>query len=74
MSQYLGKQQHGWWWLRTNNQLRYSKATHGLHTEDYFRNSKHIVKWWYIKCELDWYRMMKEYKKLAEGPLEPLVA
>jgi len=32
------------------------------------------VKYWYIECELDWYRMKKEAKILAEGPLEPMKA
>lgn len=67
MSKYLGKEQHGYWWLHANGTLRRSK------------NQKPELTWfclgiWFIRCELDWYRMMKEYKQLVEGPIEPLVA
>ena len=63
MSQYLGKKQHGYWWLHCNGTLQRTLINYPI-----------CIKCWYVRCELDWYRMMKEYKMLAEGPLEPLVA
>lgn len=69
MSQYNGKSSHGYWWLHYNGQLRYSKNCHGVDPEDYFYYAP-VVKWWYVRCELDYYRMLKEYNVLKEGPID----
>ena len=66
MSQYLGEQQHGYWWLHCNNTLLFSKNKSEM--------SRYVIKTWMVKCELDWYRMMKEQSILKEGPLESIVA
>lgn len=74
LSQYKGSKQHGYWALHCNNGLQYhSKSCHGVKPGDMFQGWQWI-EWWHIRCELDWYRMMKEYKVLAEGPLVPIKA
>ena len=73
MSQFSEIGKLGYWWLHANNGLRYSSNCHGMKPEEFFDNWL-CIKWWYVECELDWYRMMKEYKQLAEGPLEPIKA
>lgn len=67
MSQYLGRRQHGYWWLHANGTLRCSGKQRPEIT--WF-----CIGTWNVRCKLDWYRMMKEYKVLVEGPIEPLVA
>ena len=73
MSEYLGESQHGYWSLHVNGTLHYSKNCNGVEPFLFFSKWT-TVKWWKVLCELDWYRMMKESKQLAEGPLEPMVA
>lgn len=73
MSQYLGKEQHGYWSLHVNGTLQRTTNCHGVDPEVFY-NSWTILGWWHVRCELDWYRMCKESNKLREGPLEPLVA
>ena len=74
MSKYIGESQHGYWWLHVNGILeRQGTNCHGVDPNEYF-DTWTCVKWWHIRCELDWYRMMKESKRLVEGPLEPMVA
>ena len=71
LSKYLGKKQHGYWWLHVNGTLqRQGTNCHGLEPEAYFDNWT-VVKWWHIRCELDWYRMNKEADTLKNGPLVP---
>lgn len=73
MSQYIGKEQHGYWSLHVNGTLDYCTNCYGLKPEEFYDNWT-IVKWWHVRCELDWYRMMKEYKQLVEGPPRPVIA
>jgi hypothetical protein len=73
VSQYLGKKQHGYWWLHANGTLQYSTNCHGMKPEEFFQNWT-CIEWWHVRCELDWYRMMKEYKQLADGPVRPITA
>jgi len=74
LSQFKEKGKLGYWALHCNNNLQFhSKSCHGVDPEVMFAGWQ-WVKYWHIQCELDWYRMMKEYKELAEGPLEPIKA
>jgi len=66
LSQYLGKKQHGYWWLHTNGTILYSNNYHSMQAHPFF-SMWTCVKYWKVRCELDWYRMNKEYKELAEG-------
>jgi len=66
LSQYNGSKQHGYWSLHVNGALRRHKNCKGMNPKVFFR-SRVIVTWWHVECELDWYRMMKEYNILKEG-------
>jgi hypothetical protein len=63
---YEGKEQHGYWWLHYNHQLKYTKTCHGETPEDFFQYAP-CVKWWHVRCELDFYRMLKEERALRKG-------
>jgi hypothetical protein len=69
LSQYRDKEHDGYWWLHYSGQLRYAGNCHGIPPEDYFYYAP-VVQWWNVRCELDYYRMLKEYNVLREGPLE----
>ena len=74
MSKFEDDGKLGYWALHCNNSLQYhSRSCHGVDPEVMFQGWQ-WVKYWHIRCELDWYRMMKEYKQLAEGPLVPIKA
>ena len=74
MSKYVGKEQHGYWWLHYSGQLRKQGSNcHGMEPNEFFKSFP-VIEWWYIRCELDWYRMQKQYKELVEGPVEPITA
>jgi len=73
LSKYKGEEQHGYWWLHSSGTLRYSTNCHGVDPITFF-NTWTCIKWWHVQCELDWYRMNKEYKVLVEGPIEPTYA
>ena len=65
----------GYWWLHVNGTLQYQgKTCHGVDPHLFFKDSWHILDWWKIECELDWYRMKKEADILREGPVEPITA
>lgn len=73
MSEYKGKHQHGQWWMHCNGTLQ--RNTPGITTSKKFElRSPHVIKTWNIRCELDWYRMMRQYNELREGTIPPLVA
>lgn len=72
-SEYNGERDHGYWWLHYNSTLQFSKNLHGVDPEDYFKYAP-VIKWWYVQCELDYYRMKKEFYIQREGPLEDLHA
>ena len=72
MSKY-SKKDNGYWWLHLNGTLQYSSNCHGMDPNEFF-NSTLCVNWWNVRCELDWYRMLKEWKELVEGISGPIVA
>ena len=74
MTQFKENGKLGYWALHCNGTLQFhSHNCHGVDPEVMFSGWQ-WVKYWRIRCELDWYRMMKEYKELVEGPLEPMIA
>lgn len=68
--EYKGKEQHGYWWLHVNGTLQYEVFS----TDPTYLKYLPAVKVWKVKCELDWYRMIKEYHIHREGPLPDVVA
>lgn len=73
MSQYVGKEQHGNWWMHCNGTLQKTPNDINL-SKGFIYKSQHVIKTWDVRCELDWYRMMKEYHELREGTIPDLVA
>jgi len=74
LTQFQEEGKLGYWALHCNGTLQYhSRSCHNVDPEVMFSGWQ-WVKYWHIRCELDWYRMMKEYKVLVEGPLEPMTA
>ena len=64
----------GYWWLHCNETLQYEGTNcHGVDPNVFFDNWT-VLGWWYVRCELDWYRMKKEADVLKNGPLEPMTA
>jgi len=65
----------GYWWLHVNGTLQYQGTNcHGVDPELFFKDSWHIVKWWHIRCELDWYRMRKQANQLNNELIADIVA
>ena len=60
--------QHGYHWIDYDGTMKFSKTLHNVKPEDFFKYSPY-VKWWHVRCELDWYRMRKEIRKLEKAPL-----
>ena len=74
MSQFKKNGKLGYWALHCNGTLQFhSHSCHGVDPDVMFKGW-HWVKYWHIQCEFDWYKMMKESKQLAEGPLVPIKA
>ena len=73
LSKYLGEHQHGYWYLDIRGKLKKTQC-HGMEPEQFFNSSWMFIEWWYIQCELDWYRMMKQYEQLVNKPIDPMVA
>lgn len=67
---YIGEEQHGYWWTHYDGTIKFSKTLYGVSPEDFFRYSP-WVRWWHVRCELDWYRMCKEIRNLE---IDPIVA
>ena len=66
MSQYTGEEQHGYWWLHLNGTLQYQGTNcHGVDPKEFF-NNWHVAGWWYVGCQFEWYRMLKESNNLRE--------
>ena len=73
MGRYVGKEQHGKWWMHCNGTL--IQMGDGITTTTEFNgNSTCVIKTWIVRCELDWYRMNKEYDQLRSELLPPIVA
>jgi len=73
MSKYLGEEQHGYWWLHANNSLQYTKNCSEMNPEKFFNNWA-CIEWWLVRCELDWYRMNKEYQELRDRAIPNIAA
>jgi hypothetical protein len=73
LGMYEGEDQHGYWWLHYNGQLRYYKTCHGVEPNEFFKYAP-CVKWWYVGCQFEWYKMRKEYYIHREGPVGNMIA
>ena len=73
LDRYTGETQHGYHWIDYDGTMKSSKTLYGIEPEEYFKYAPY-VKWWYVRCELDWYRMRKEIRKLEEDTLRPIRA
>jgi len=69
LSQYKGKSSHGYYWCGVDGKLQYSATLWNSIPEEFFYYTPY-TKWWNVQCELDWYRMRKEYRGL-KGDIEP---
>ena len=74
MSKYLGDVHHGYWWLEITGQLKFRKTLYDMEPASYFRYAKHVVAYWNVTCQFEWYKMQKEAKELIEGTAEPITA
>lgn len=72
LDRYIGEEQHGYWWINYDGALMFSKTLHGVPPEDYFKYAP-WAQWWYVDCELAWYRMRKEIRNLDRF-VEPIIA
>lgn len=63
---YKGEEDHGYWWIDpSTGDLKFTKNPNEIELVSLFKYSSNAsCKWWHIRCELDWYRMRKEYKRL----------
>lgn len=68
LDRYTGEDQHGYHWIDYTGDMKFSKNLHNVAPEDFFKYSLY-TKWWYVKCELDWYRMRKEIRNLEKDPI-----
>ena len=67
LSKYVGDHQHGYWSLQYSRKLQYDGRELFQDPDWYYKHAP-IIKWWEVKCELDWYRMQKESEQLANQP------
>ena len=44
-----------------------------MNPEKFFNNWA-CIEWWLVRCELDWYRMNKEYQELRDRLVTNIVA
>ena len=70
---YIGVEQHGYWYLDIDGALHKTQC-HGMEPEEFFESSWMFLENWYVRCELDWYRMQKEYEELVNTPVDPVYA
>jgi hypothetical protein len=66
---YRGEEDHGYWWIHpSKGDLKFTKNPNDSELVTFFKYSSNAsCEWWHVKCELDWYRMRKEYRELRGG-------
>lgn len=73
LDRYNGDVDHGYWWLDYDGTLKFSQTLFGKEPEEFFRYAPY-VKWWTVKCELDWYRMRRDIRSLEKESIRPIIA
>ena len=70
---YAGRKHHRHWWMDFEGNL-HTTPDDILVSRQFLERSSNVIFIWYVRCELDWYRMIKEYKRIRSELIPPLVA